>query len=87
MEALANYAEGENVSWQRLVDYGDQLGNRTVFKRLGYIAETLDLANGRLIETCLKRVSAGTGRLDPAMPATGPTTSRWGLRINTRIER
>ena len=86
-EALTNYAEREDVSWQRLVDYGDRLGNRTVFKRLGYIADALDLADDPLIEACSQRVSAGIGRLDPALPNEGPTTSRWGLRINAPLER
>jgi predicted transcriptional regulator of viral defense system len=86
-EALVTYAEGENVSWRSFVDYGDRLGNRTVFKRLGYLAETLKLADDKLIEACLRRVSAGRGRLDPAIPDAGPTSGRWGLRINTRVDR
>jgi predicted transcriptional regulator of viral defense system len=85
-EALASYAERSDAAWRRIVEYADRLGNRTVFKRLGYIAETLALADQELIEACLQRVSSGTGRLDPALPDTGTTTSRWGLRINTRIE-
>lgn len=85
-EALATYAEGSDAAWWQLIEYADRLGNRTVFKRLGYIAETLALADEDLIEACLRRVSSGTGRLDPALPDTGTTTSRWGLRINTRIE-
>jgi predicted transcriptional regulator of viral defense system len=85
-ETLAAYAETPDVSWQRLVEYGDRLGNRTVFKRLGYIVETLALADDELIETCLRRVSTGTGRLDPKRPAEGPITTRWGLRINTTVQ-
>lgn len=86
-EALIAYAEGGAVTWGRLIEYGDQLGNRTAFKRLGYIAERLDLADDELIEACLKRVSAGIGRLDPALPGLGATTARWGLNINARIDR
>ena len=87
MESLANYAESEGVSWPRLVEYGDRLGNRTVFKRLGYVAETLGIANDWLLDACLKRLSVGAGLLDPNLPATGPTRSRWRLRINARVER
>ena len=86
-EALVAYTESGGVAWGTLVEYGDRLGNRTVFKRLGYIAETLDLADDDLVEACLTRVSAGVGRLDPALPAKGSTTSRWGLRVNTRLAR
>ena len=86
VEALATYAERDDVSWARMVDYGDRLGNRTVFKRLGYIAETLAIPNGELVDACRERISAGISRLDPALPEFGPVTGRWALRINARIE-
>ncbi len=86
-EALIAYSEREGIDWRLMVDYGDRLGNRTVFKRLGYLAETLGLAGEELIEACLERVSSGFGRLDPALPNSGPSNGRWGLRINTRVGR
>jgi predicted transcriptional regulator of viral defense system len=86
-EALANYAESGETSWPRVLEYGDRLGNRTVFKRLGYIAETLGFADDWLLEACLSRISAGIGQLDPDMPPLGPIRSRWGLRVNAGIER
>lgn len=57
-----------------------------MFKRLGYIAETLGIGDTGLIAACQKRMSAGIGQLDPGRDYTGATTSRWGLKINTRIE-
>lgn len=85
-DALVTYAEGAVVNWGRLVEYADRLGNRTVFKRLGYLAETLGLGDEALVGQCLARVSAGVGRLDPARPPVGPTSTRWGLRINAGVE-
>jgi len=85
-EALKAYEEAPDAAWWRLVEYGDRLGNRTVFKRLGYLAETLGLAEDDLIQSCRERVSAGIGRLDPDRGATGPTSSRWGLRLNARVD-
>jgi predicted transcriptional regulator of viral defense system len=85
VEALTVYAEAPNPAWERMIEYGDRLGNRTVFKRLGYAAETLELADDQLIEACRARVSAGTGRLDPGRPASGPTSARWGLRLNAQV--
>lgn len=86
-EALAAYKEEGGASWPRLIEYGDRLGNRTAFKRLGYVAEKLGLADDELLDACLQRVSTGIARLDPSMPRVGPTTSRWRLQINTRIDR
>lgn len=85
-EALTEYASLSAVRWQLVIDYGDRLGNRTVFKRLGLLAETLDLADAGLINACLQRVSTGVGRLDPSRPEAGPITTRWGLRMNAGVE-
>lgn len=85
-EALVTYAGERDVNWRRVIDYGDRLGNRTVFKRLGYIAETLHIGDDELLEACLERVSAGIGRLDPDRPASGQRISRWGLLLNARVD-
>lgn len=84
-EALATYSEQIDADWQTLIDYGDRLGNRTVFKRLGYLVETLGVGNQDLIDVCLGKVSAGISRLDPALPNEGSSISRWGLRVNTGV--
>lgn len=85
-ETLQEYAARDRVEWSRVVSYGDRLGNRTAFKRLGLIAEELDLPNANgLLEACLERVSAGVGRLDPGRPEEGPVVRRWGLRRNVSV--
>jgi predicted transcriptional regulator of viral defense system len=86
VEALTAYANGETVRWERVLEYGSRLGNRTVFKRLGYLAEALGFADAELVEACRSRVSAGIGRLDPALPDTGPAIIRWGLRLNAAVD-
>jgi predicted transcriptional regulator of viral defense system len=68
------------------VEYGDRLGNRTLFKRLGYLVETLELDRPELVSACRERVSAGISLLDPDGPKDGPRVSRWGLRVNVRLE-
>jgi predicted transcriptional regulator of viral defense system len=86
-EALEAYAAAEEVAWQRLVEYGDSLGNKTVFKRLGCLAEALGIADDDLTDVLLGRISAGVGKLDPGLPDTGPIDGRWGLRINSGVVR
>jgi predicted transcriptional regulator of viral defense system len=69
-----------------LVEYGDQLGNRTVFKRLGYLVEALERDRAELVPACRERVSAGISLLDPDGPEDGRRVTRWGLRVNVRVE-
>jgi hypothetical protein len=74
------------AAWMRVLEYGERLGNLTVFKRLGYLLENLELGDEAIVEECRRRISGSVGRLDPARPAGGPTSKRWGLRLNLRIE-
>lgn len=84
-DALRLYVDGDRVRWAVVLDYADRVGNRTVLKRLGYLAEALMFGDGELLESCKARISAGVGLLDPALPARGPIVSRWGLRINAAV--
>jgi len=82
-EILGAYLDDHHPT--TLVEYGDRLGNRTVFKRLGYIVEVLKLDHRDLIAACRERVSAGISMLDPAGLKDGRRVTRWGLRINVRL--
>ena len=83
-DCLAAYFEGE-TNTGRIVDYTARLGNRTVFKRLGYLLETLRIAQSQLIETCRDRISTGLSPLDPTVERKGKIRKRWNLRVNVPI--
>jgi predicted transcriptional regulator of viral defense system len=75
-----------DFDWRPLIEYGDLLGNRAVFKRLGYLAELLELGDQELLAACKRRLSSGVSLLDPSAPDRGPRVTPWGLRANVRIE-
>jgi predicted transcriptional regulator of viral defense system len=68
-----------------LIEYGDRLGNRAVFKRLGYMVETLERDVSHVTAACLERVSVGISALDPDGPTGGRRVTRWGLRVNVGL--
>ncbi len=82
-EILAAFLEDHDPAV--LIDYGDRLGNRAVFKRLGYILEAIGSDRKGLAEACLRRVSAGISALDPDGPPGGRAVTRWGIRINAPV--
>src|SRR5206468_2273304 len=47
--ALAEYLASDHRDDQVLVEYGDRLGNRAVFKRLGYLLEALQVDAPELV--------------------------------------
>lgn len=85
LTALDSYLNSEHRRDQLLLDYTERLGNRTVYKRLGYLIEALGIAAPNLISACLLRKSAGYSLLDPGSKNAGPLLRRWNLRINVHI--
>lgn len=82
-EILASYLDEHAAP--RLVEYGDRLGNRAVFKRLGYLLEVLGRNEPELTAACRARLSAGIALLDPSGPRAGRRVSTWGIRENVRV--
>ena len=84
-DVLAEYFAGEHRADDRLLSYVERAGNRTVYKRLGYLLERLEIDAPSLIRDCFERKSAGLSALDPAIERTGTITRRWNLRVNARV--
>ena len=82
---VANYFESEHRDEKRLIDYAKKLGNRTVFKRLGYILERCDLEAPETIEACRRLLSSGLSPLDPNVRVKGRVVKRWNLRANVAL--
>lgn len=68
-----------------LLDAAEKLGNRAVFKRLGYLVDMLGLDQSELVEACKDRLSSGISPLDPDGPSGGRRIMRWGLRVNVNV--
>jgi predicted transcriptional regulator of viral defense system len=84
-DVLRNYFEGTSRNDEELANYGVELGNGAVFKRLGYLLETLGITSRKLTELCAKEMSTGISLLDPSAKPTGSITKRWGLRVNVNL--
>ena len=85
-DVLRAYFESEHRDDDLLSDYILRQGNRTVFKRLGYLLEAMDIEAPLLIQKCQAGMSAGVGLLDPSLPARGPVRRRWNIRVNATIQ-
>jgi predicted transcriptional regulator of viral defense system len=84
-EIVQTYFGSEHREDRRLQDYADRLGNRTVWKRLGYLLESGEVDAPDLIQTCREGMSTGVSLLDPSAGTKGPVLQRWNLRINVTL--
>ena len=84
-DVVHEYLNSERRDDDLLVEYADRLGNRAVFKRLGFVLEHLAADAPALIEACLERRSTGLVALDPSVDAKGRIVRRWGIRANVTL--
>jgi predicted transcriptional regulator of viral defense system len=78
-DCLQAYFKRADRDDQKLVAYGEQLGNGAVFKRLGFLAERHNEST-TLVALCRTRLTAGNAKLDPALDCKR-LASRWRLLI------
>lgn len=81
-EILLAFLDDPGESADTLVEHADRTGNGSVFKRLGYLVETLRPDLVVLIAACVERVPAGFTLLDPTAQRAGRRITRWGLVLN-----
>lgn len=81
-DVLGEYMASSLRDDDLLISYAERLGNRTVFKRLGYLIEQRGIEAPAVVEACLSHRSSGVTVLDPSVKAPGRILRRWGLRIN-----
>lgn len=86
-EMLDEYLHRNDHDNDKLVEYGDLVGNGAMFKRLGYLLERTDPPAGALVDACRARRSSGVNDLDPSVNADGPILSAWGIRVNVDLGR
>ena len=80
IDIFQNYLNSEHKNLDLLIACAERLGNKTVFKRLGFLTERLAPAEENLIEACRTRLSKGNSKLDPDLPSPRLVTS-WKLWV------
>lgn len=65
-DMLQNYFQSEHFNASILMEYAEQMKNKTIFKRLGYLLTVLKPSEALLIEDCKKRISQGNSQIDPS---------------------
>ncbi len=84
-DVLRTYFAEPTRNDTQLIEYARRLGNRTVFKRLGYLLEACGIAAPALAKDCRREMSAGLSLLDPTGKPGGQILKRWNLRLNVTI--
>ena len=79
-DMFINYLRSDNKRLDMLIDYADLFGNGAVFKRLGFLLETIMPDETKAIEQCRERLTAGNAKLDPKLK-NNKLITRWRLWV------
>ena len=86
--AKALFNANNHVNWNKLVNYAKRLGNGTVFKRLGYLAELMGIHLSKsMIKIIQQNITKGYSPLYPGIKNEGRHNSKWNLVINVKISK
>jgi len=73
----------KEISLEKMIQYAQRLGNKTVLKRLGYLMSTLGLEISIMqIRKIRASISRGYSLLDPSLPNEGICNATWQLKVN-----
>ncbi|MCI0411795.1 type IV toxin-antitoxin system AbiEi family antitoxin domain-containing protein [bacterium] len=86
VDVIRSYMKSEFKNTKQLVEYADRLGNKAVFKRLGFLAERFFPNEKELVDSSRVRISKGNARLDPGLKSTKLVT-KWRLWIPSEWDR
>lgn len=65
IDFLKEYLHSSHKNMQILLDYAKQMGNRTIYKRLGFLLSHIGFEDQKILSICLENISKGYTHLDP----------------------
>ena len=84
-DILKSYLSHSKRNDSLLLEYIHKMGNKTVFKRLGYLLESISASETNLLEECHKAISSGISLLDPTATRQGRIKRKWNLQLNVSL--
>jgi len=79
-DMFINYLKTDNKDLDQLIKYGDQLGNGSVFKRLGFLLEKTAPDETKALGKCQSRLTKGNAKFDPKLN-NNKLITRWRLLV------
>lgn len=82
VDIIKTYFQHQDANPEILYQYAEKLGHGAVFKRLGFIAESLKKFPLPLLEKLHTNTKTGIINLDPHGSDSGAIITKWGIRVN-----
>jgi predicted transcriptional regulator of viral defense system len=80
LDALHNYFVSEHKNCDLLIQYAENSKNQTIYKRLGFLLEYLNMQELEFISLCKQKISSGYSKLDPQLKC-NKLIKKWHLWV------
>lgn len=84
IDFLETYLRSSNKNLDRVMEYAKKMGNKTIFKRLGYILTILKFPEKNILDHCAANLSKGYSQLDPSIKGES-LVKKWRLWIPKQL--
>jgi len=84
--AKAIFMAKSRINFPKLISYAKSLKTGALIRRMGFVLETMKLADEAILAELKAQLPAGVVKLDPTLPAEGQYNLKWGLRLNVSAE-
>lgn len=72
----------DKIKIAKLIDYAERMDTGAVYRRLGFLLETYDVATTDDLDRLQRKLTKSYATLDPTLPKGGRYFSRWRLNLN-----
>jgi len=79
-DVFHEYLESDYVNLELLIEYAEKMNNRTIFKRLGFLVDTLSDENSVSFNTLEAHISYGYSEFDPLVKGE-VIVEKWKLKV------
>ena len=88
IDEVAKALTNANIDWTKAIDYAAKMNNGAIFKRMGYLMETMRLnIPNETIENIHHRITKGYAPLYPGIKSKGKHNTKWNIIINTNFSK
>ncbi len=85
LQVAQAFQAGEPIDWDRIDSYLKKMGSGAIYKRMGYLIETLNISfpdQEARLRTWQQSMSQGIALLDLGGLQTGSVKTKWRVRVN-----
>jgi len=82
---MSEYSKSSDYNFQKVIIHAQEANSGAVWKRLGYLTESLWPDEKKVIQKAHQNLTSGNIKLDPNVKNKGSLVSKWRIWVNVKV--